>query len=98
MRKIFHRSNFRILIFISLVFILVSCAKEKKYACIIMGTGCTDTTSGNCDMMNGDFHKGKKCSDYGYGSAKLDDFVSPERAKFVFADSPQKSPSGKVGQ
>lgn len=101
MRKIFHRDNFIIIIFISLVFILASCAKEKEYACT-RGTGitmsCGDMTSYWCDEMNGTWYKGKKCSDLGFTSSQHDDFVSPERAKFVFADSPQKSPSGKVGQ
>ena len=101
MRKIFHRNNFIILIFLSLVFLLVSCGKDKKYACT-MGSGitmsCGDMTSYYCDQFNGTWHKGSKCSDYGYKSAQLDDIESAAWSELVFADSSQESPSGTTRQ
>ena len=98
MRRIFHRNNFSILIFLSLVFILVSCGKDKEYACT-MGSGitmsCGDMTSYYCDQFNGTWHKGKKCSDYGYNSAQLDDIGSDVWAELVIADSNQKLRHGQ---
>lgn len=91
--RVFHRRNFSILIILSLVFILVSCGKEEKYACT-MGSGitmrCGDITSYYCDQFNGTWHKGKKCSDYGYNSAQLDNIGSDVWAELVIADSNQK--------
>lgn len=101
MRKIFHSNNFSILIFLSLVFLLVCCSKQKEYACT-MGSGitmsCGDQTSYWCKQLNGTWHKGLKCSDFGYGSAKLDDIGPVRWSKLVFADFSQESPSKRTRQ
>lgn len=101
MRKIFHRNNFSILIFLSLVFLLVSCSNQKEYACT-MGSGitmsCGDMNSSMCAQFNGTWHKGSKCSDFGYSSAKLDDTGSAVWSGLVFADFSQESPSKRTRQ
>lgn len=102
MRKIFYRNNYSILIFLSLVFILVSCSGgDKKYACTI-GSGitmaCGNETPYMCRQLKGTFHEGSKCSDFGYNSAQLDDIGSVAWSELVFADFSKELPSMKTRQ
>jgi len=50
-------------------FLLPACGHDEKGACVPRAApdACGDDyTSGQCDVMNGDFHPGKKCSDIGH--------------------------------
>ena len=64
------------------VIVLSGCGDDEKGACVWgsgIGAKCWDDyTSGQCSMMNGSLHVGKKCSDFGFGKTAISNLMISE--------------------